>query len=702
MARVARVGNDIPDVLNASDEHDEALEAQAKACVGDGAVASQVPVPPVVLDVEAHLRYPAVQHVQALLALGPADDLADARGQDVHGGDGLLVVVEAHVEGLDVLGVVVQDRGLLVDLLGQISLVLGAEVHAPLDGHLELGLRGLLDQDLDGFRVRQALEGFRQEVLQPRDEPLLNLLVEEFQVGPVVLHRVSDAVLQVVLGTLHVVLDVGEGELGLDHPEFGEVPRGVRVLGTEGGSERVHVGEGTAIVLDAKLTTDGEVRRLAEEVLRVVDFLVRSHGQLAAVLLGIRHQGRHLEHLAGTLAVRGGDERRVHVDEVPLTEELVRGVGQGVAHAGHGADDGGAGSKVPDGTEKLHAVLALGHRVVRGVHAAEKLDLVVRFLEQELHGLLGRRALDQHAVAHHGGAGAAAALEALVARHGRVQDHLQTSWARTIGELQKHDLLLVTHGADPSADADLATNQRLAGLEDLLDLHAPADRGGVLRREAGVVEGRRGRRGRGGGGRGRRRSAARGRGRGLAAPQRGATNGLEGLMSSARVQPALNSGRERQLELSQRAAQGNIGQSVALPDEVGAALKVGRQLFDGGLPVGRLRTAELHLRPIEPGIHLSVLDEGAAIDVGALEDAADAPDDRIGVSDDATTDVQLRHAGSALGSLELEVDACGLGRDLDLECADVVPGNEGAHDHGGWKMRGCRALRRRATHDSFG
>ena len=34
----------------------------------------------------------------------------------------------------------------------------------------------------------------------------------------------------VVLSALHVVLQVGEGDLELDHPELGEVARGVGVL----------------------------------------------------------------------------------------------------------------------------------------------------------------------------------------------------------------------------------------------------------------------------------------------------------------------------------------------------------------------------------------------------------------------------------------------------------------------------------------
>ena len=85
------------------------------------------------------------QHVVALLALAAADDLADARRQHVHGGDGLSVVVGAHVERLDLARVVGDDHRLLEQLLGQVALVLALQIDAPVDGELQV-LAGLLQQ----------------------------------------------------------------------------------------------------------------------------------------------------------------------------------------------------------------------------------------------------------------------------------------------------------------------------------------------------------------------------------------------------------------------------------------------------------------------------------------------------------------------------------------------------------------------------
>jgi hypothetical protein len=100
--------------------------------------------------------------------LGAADQFSNLGHQDVHGlrkkesifgGDktvtteklaghaqrgthrhGLVVIVELHVEGLDALGVVRDDGGSAVHLLGDVPLVLGPQVVAPVGILLELNL----------------------------------------------------------------------------------------------------------------------------------------------------------------------------------------------------------------------------------------------------------------------------------------------------------------------------------------------------------------------------------------------------------------------------------------------------------------------------------------------------------------------------------------------------------------------------------
>src|SRR5687767_3303254 len=99
----ARIRNRVADVREPAHVHDETLEAEAEARVRHAAVAAQVAVPLVVRGIELELAHARVEHVEALLALAAADDLADAGREDVHRGDGLAVVVDAHVERLDLL-----------------------------------------------------------------------------------------------------------------------------------------------------------------------------------------------------------------------------------------------------------------------------------------------------------------------------------------------------------------------------------------------------------------------------------------------------------------------------------------------------------------------------------------------------------------------------------------------------------------------
>src|SRR5699024_3818857 len=152
----AGVREHIADVAYTGEVHNHALEAQAVAGVLRAAVAAQIQVPPVILGLHAQLFDAALQQVQPLLALAAADDLADAGHQTVRRGDGLAVVVKAHVESLDILGVIGDEHGLFEDLLGEIALVLRLQVAAP--GHGELEVLSALAQEFHGLSVADAAE----------------------------------------------------------------------------------------------------------------------------------------------------------------------------------------------------------------------------------------------------------------------------------------------------------------------------------------------------------------------------------------------------------------------------------------------------------------------------------------------------------------------------------------------------------------
>jgi hypothetical protein len=73
------------------------------------------------------------------------------------------------------------------------------------------------------------------------------------------------------LCTVHIILQIGKGDLWLDHPELGQVSGRVGALCAEGRAECVDGTEGAGVVLAVELAGDGEERRLTEEVCGVVD-----------------------------------------------------------------------------------------------------------------------------------------------------------------------------------------------------------------------------------------------------------------------------------------------------------------------------------------------------------------------------------------------------------------------------------------------
>ena len=146
----------VADVAHAREVHHHALEAEAEARVAAGAVAAQVAVPPVVGGIHAKLHDAALEHIETLLALAAADDLADAGHKAVRRGDSFAVVVQAHIERLDLLGIIGDEHGALEDLLGEKALVLGLEVGAPVDLVVEPVV--VLFEQLDGVGVGDAAE----------------------------------------------------------------------------------------------------------------------------------------------------------------------------------------------------------------------------------------------------------------------------------------------------------------------------------------------------------------------------------------------------------------------------------------------------------------------------------------------------------------------------------------------------------------
>ena len=97
------------------------------------------------------------------------------------------------------------------------------------------------------------------------------------------------------------------------------------------------------------MPADRQVRRPIEEVLRVVHF-GRFFGQLLQV------QRRYFEHLAGTFAVAGGNDRSVDVQESLPLKIVVNRARYAISHACHRAERVGAGPQVSPFTQLLERV----------------------------------------------------------------------------------------------------------------------------------------------------------------------------------------------------------------------------------------------------------------------------------------------------------------------------------------------------------
>ena len=91
----------------------------------------------------------------------------------------------------------------------------------------------------DGVGVRHAHEGRVDERFEPGDALLVDPLGEEFQIVTALVEQRREDVLEKRFRQVGIGREIGKGDLGLDHPELGEVAAGVAVLGAERRSERV-------------------------------------------------------------------------------------------------------------------------------------------------------------------------------------------------------------------------------------------------------------------------------------------------------------------------------------------------------------------------------------------------------------------------------------------------------------------------------
>ena len=319
------------------------------------------------LSLDAELLHAAVEVVQALLALRAADDLADAWRQHVHRGNGFAVVVQTHVERFDLLGIVGHHHRPADVFLGQPALVFGLQIQAPFDREVEAAPG--IAQQLDRSAVVDAFEWFSDEFLQSGQRIRLHALGDERHVvGTLVEHRAKH-IFQECLGKIGVVVEIGEREFGLDHPELGQMSRGIGILGAEGRAEGVDLRHRQTVRLDVELAGYSEEGFLAEEILVEGNLAVGAARQVRQIQRG------DAKHLPRAFGIRSGDDRRIDPEVAILVEETVDRLRQAVADTGHCAEQVGARTQVRDFAQEFQRMRFRLDRVgFRIFDAADQFD----------------------------------------------------------------------------------------------------------------------------------------------------------------------------------------------------------------------------------------------------------------------------------------------------------------------------------------
>ena len=220
---------------------------------------------------------------------------------------------------------------------------------------------------------------------------------------------------------------------------------GKALLRAEGGTEGVHLAECHGHGLGFQLAGNGQVDRLLKEVLGII------HG--AVLVLGhvLQVQGGHAEHLTGTLAVRGGQQRGVSVDKAVLLEELVDGIGCHAAHTECGVEGVGAGAQGGHGAQILHAHLLF----LQGVLVCGAVAQDLHAVGIQLKGLLCLRG--QNDAAHDAQAAVQTGVDdfVVVGQLAGFQHDLQGLEAAAVRQGDEADVLGVADVLGPAADGDL-------------------------------------------------------------------------------------------------------------------------------------------------------------------------------------------------------------------------------------------------------
>ena len=335
--------------------------------------------------------------------------------------------------------------------------MLRLQVDAPLNGVVEL-VAGVFEQ-LHSVGIRDAAEIVVHHVAQALEQALVHEGIEKFHLLRALFEHGVDDELHHRLHALEIVVEVGKRHLRLDHPELGGVALGVGVLGAERRPEGVHVAERHGEVFGVELAGDREARALAEEVLGVIDLSVRCARRVIDIERG------DLEHLAGALAVRAGDDGGVHVHKAAALEKLMHGGGGNAAHAERRGEQIRARPEMLDRAQILDAVALFLQRVVRRGNALDRDGLRL-----ELERLGSVRREDERALGNERRADVLADDLVVIGDLLTLENDLHSLEGAAVVQLEKAEILHIADRARPAADGHGLAAEGLRGCIDAGDV----------------------------------------------------------------------------------------------------------------------------------------------------------------------------------------------------------------------------------------
>ena len=230
-----------------------------------GTIFTKIQIEIVILRFQSQLIHTCFKLVVVILSLASSDDLSDSRHQTVHSCNCLSILVEFHVECLDLLRIICNKYRSLVNLLCQIALMLCLKITSP--EYLVIKFVIVLLKDLNSLCIGHMCKLRIKHMVQSVKKPLINEGIEEVHFLRCVLKNITDHVFQHSLRQLHIILKVCKCTLRLDHPELRCMTGGVGIFCTECRSECVNVTECLCISLSVQLSAYGKVCLLSEEVL---------------------------------------------------------------------------------------------------------------------------------------------------------------------------------------------------------------------------------------------------------------------------------------------------------------------------------------------------------------------------------------------------------------------------------------------------